>query len=202
MKENNQDAIIFYGISGSGKGTQAKLLIERMKKRDPSREVIYIETGARIREFINDNAGYTRDLVKEIISKGSLLPEFVPISLWSHLLITRFTGVEHLVLDGVSRRPHESPVIEGALRFYGFKKPIVILMNVSREWARARLMGRGRADDDVAEIERRFAWYEKNTLPAVEHFRNRPDIHFVEVNGEQTPEEVHQEIVQKLGFDK
>ena len=76
-------AFIFYGISGSGKGTQAKLLIEYLQKNDPSREVIYIETGARIRSFIADTSGHTRDMVKNILDKGGLLPEFIPI--WLHL---------------------------------------------------------------------------------------------------------------------
>ena len=200
MLENNQYAFIFYGISGSGKGTQAKLLIELLKKKNPKSDVIYIETGARIREFITDNAGYTRDIVKEIIDKGGLLPEFIPISLWSHLFITRFTGKEHLVLDGVSRRAHESPIIETALKFYGFKKPIIILINTTREWAKKRLRERKRADDDDAEIERRFSWFEENTMPAVNHFRNKPDTLFIEVNGERSIEEVHNDIVEKSGL--
>ena len=79
MLENNQSAFIFFGISGSGKGTQAKLLIDYLKKMDPAHETMYIETGARIREFIADNAGYTRDVVKEIIDRGGLLPEFIPM---------------------------------------------------------------------------------------------------------------------------
>ena len=89
-------AFIFYGISGCGKGTQAKLLIEHLKKIDGKRDTIYIETGARIREFIADNAGYTRDLVKDVLDKGGLLPEFIPINVWSHFLITRFTGNENI----------------------------------------------------------------------------------------------------------
>ncbi len=198
MLENNQHAFIFYGISGAGKGTQAKLLIDYLKKIKPSREVFYIETGARIREFIADNAGYTRDVVKEVIDHGGLLPEFIPISLWSHLLISRYTGKEHLVLDGVSRRAHESPIVHGALKFYGFKKLVIIVLNVTPQWAKDRLKSRGRSDDDEAEIMRRFSWFEKNTRPAIDYFRGQSDVHFVEVNGEHSIEEVHDSILAKV----
>lgn len=190
----NPQSFIFYGISGSGKGTQAKLLIEYLRKKDPAKEVIYIETGARIREFIADHAGYTRDAVKAVLDKGGLLPEFLPIWIWSNLLITKFSGNEHLVLDGAARRPHESPIVESALSFYGFKTTAVILIKVSREWAKARLKERGRYDDDDAEINRRFDWYEKNTLPAADYFRQRPGVKFVEVDGEQAIEKVAADI--------
>ncbi len=195
-------AFIFYGISGSGKGTQAKLLIEYLKKHDPEHEVIYIETGARIREFIEDNAGYTRDMVKDVLNHGGLLPEFVPVWLWSHLLVTRYTGKETLVIDGAARRPHESPILEGALRFYGFDTTTVVLLETSRAWAKERLQGRGRYDDDNDDIERRFSWYEKNTIPAANYFRDKEGFTFLEVSGEKTIEEVHEEIIKKLGFEK
>jgi adenylate kinase family enzyme len=200
MIEKDLRSFIFYGISGSGKGTQAKLLIEKLKEIEPKREVIYLETGARIREFIEDNAGFTRDMVKKILNDGGLLPEFIPISLWSHLLITRFTGKEHLVLDGAARRPHESPVVENALKFYRFKDPTIILLKVGRKWARERLLGRGRYDDDESEIDRRFDWFEKNTMPAVEYFRDKTDFKFVEIDGERSIEEVHEEILKAVGL--
>lgn len=188
-------SFIFYGPSGCGKGTQAKLLIEYLKKNDPAREVIYIETGARIRGMINDTAGYTRDLVKNVLDHGGLLPEFVPIWIWSHYLITKFTGKEHLVLDGVARRPQESPIVESSLHFYGFEKPTVILMNVSKTWAKEKLKGRGRYDDDEAEIDRRLDWFEKNTVPAMHYFKNSQKSRFLEVNGEQPIEKVHEDII-------
>lgn len=193
-------AFLFYGISGSGKGTQAKLLIDYLKKIDPARDVIYIETGARIREYIDDNAGYTRDIVKDVLEKGGLLPEFIPIWLWAHLLVDRFTGKENLVLDGVSRRPHESPVIDGALKFYGFDKLTVILLKVSRDWARARLKSRGRYDDDDSEIERRFDWFGNNTVPAIEYFKSSGSSNYFEVSGEGSVEEVHNEILRTVGL--
>lgn len=193
-------AFIFYGLSGSGKGTQAKLLIEHLAKVEPTRETIYIETGARIRGYIGDNAGYTRDMIKNVLEKGGLLPEFVPIWLWSNLLIDRFTGKENLVLDGAARRPHESPVVEGALKFYGFENVTVVSINVSREWARERLKGRGRYDDSDDDIDRRFDWYEKNTKPAADYFRKLPGVKFLDINGDRSIEEVHKDIIKKLTF--
>ncbi len=188
-------AFIFYGPSGCGKGTQAKLLIEVLKKQGSAKDVIYVETGARIREFINDTAGFTRDVVKDILDHGGLLPEFVPIWIWSHYIIEKYTGAEHLVLDGVARRAQEAPIIEAALRFYGFETFAVILMKVSHSWAKEKLKSRGRYDDDDKEIDKRLDWFEKNTMPAVDHFRALPGVNFIEINGEQPIEKVHADIL-------
>ena len=46
-----QQSFIFMGRSGCGKGTQAKLLMEYLKKIDPARDIFYLETGAGVREF-------------------------------------------------------------------------------------------------------------------------------------------------------
>ena len=43
---------IFIGRSGCGKGTQAELLQKRVKEKDQSSEIFYLETGAYFREFL------------------------------------------------------------------------------------------------------------------------------------------------------
>ena len=191
----NSHAFIFYGPSGCGKGTQAKLLIDVLKKKNPGKDIIYVETGARIREFINDTAGYTRDMVKNVLEHGGLLPEFVPIWIWSHYIIEKYTGKELFVLDGVARRLQEAPIIETALKFYGCDHITVFLMKVSHAWAKEKLKSRGRYDDDDKEIDKRLDWFEKNTMPAVNYFRTCPGVTLIEINGEQSIEKVHNDIL-------
>jgi adenylate kinase family enzyme len=60
------------------------------------------------------------------------------------------------------------------------------------------MKGRGRLDDSDEEIKKRLDWYKANVVPAIEYFKNDPDYKFVSINGEQTIEEVHREIMQKL----
>ncbi|MEK7147636.1 MAG: nucleoside monophosphate kinase [Patescibacteria group bacterium] len=190
---------IFYGRSGCGKGTQADLLIKYLMEKEPSRRTLYLETGKLLREFALES-GFTNELVKNVLDRGGLLPEFMPIFVWSKFLADKIHGDEHLVFDGVCRRPPEAPILDSALKFYKRDKPIVILIDVSKEWAKERLLARHRNDDDPMEIERRLAWYEKDVVATLKFFENNPDYRFVRINGEQTIEKVHQEIIKEISY--
>ncbi len=191
---------ILFGQSGSGKGTQGKLLFDYLQKNDPSRQTFYIETGQRFRDFMTE-ASVTAQLTKDIVEHGGLLPEFLPIWIWSEYLVRHISGNEHLILDGLSRRAHEAPILDSAMRFYKRDKPIVILLETSREWSRKRLLERGRGDDVAEKVERRLDWYDKNVVPAVEYFRTNPAYEFHSINGERTIEEIHADIIQKIHLE-
>ena len=196
---SSQFTFIIFGPSGSGKGTQAHLLIDLLKKIDSERKVMYIETGQRFREFA-DSGSYTATLVKGVMSTGALLPEFLPIWMWTEILVHDFAGNENIIFEGVSRREHEAPILDSAMRFYKRENPYVISINVSKEWATQRLNARGRYDDTPADIIERLNWYDKNVIPAIDFFKNDPYYKILEINGEQSIEDVHKEIVQKLGI--
>ncbi|MEQ1561293.1 MAG: nucleoside monophosphate kinase [Nitrospira sp.] len=191
--------IIFFGSSGAGKGTQAKLLIDHLKKNDPERNTLYIETGQRFRDFITE-ASFTASRTKEMIDAGGLLPEFLPIWIWAEYFVKHVSGNEHMILDGLSRRAHEAPILDSAIRFYKREKPFVIYIKVSRDWAKERLLGRARGDDADTQIEKRLDWFEENVLPAMQYFKDNPNYNFISINGERTIEEVNKEIAEKLGW--
>ena len=200
---NPPQTFIFFGRSGCGKGTQATLLKEELKKRDPKREALTVETGKELRAFIDARAAkgnYTAQLVKDVLDHGGLLPEFLPIWIWTSYFVEHARGDEHWILDGLSRRPSEAPVLDGAFKFYRRERPFVLLIEVSRKWSMERLLARGRHDDSKAEINKRLDWFDENVAPTIEFFRNNPDYRFVSINGEQTIEEVHQAVVKAVGL--
>lgn len=186
--------VLFFGASGAGKGTQAKLLVKKIEEFKDGNRVLYIETGAKFREFM-EQANPTSKRVKELLNEGKFLPAFLPIWLWSDILVKNLDGTEHLVLDGLSRRVSEAPVLDSALRFYDRPYVDVVNINVSREWSKNRLLARGRFDDNKKDIEERLNEFETLLLPTIDFYRNKPDYyHFHEVNGEQGIEEVAAEI--------
>jgi adenylate kinase family enzyme len=190
-----QKTFILFGRSGSGKGTQAHLLRDYLANNDPEkRRILYIETGSRLREF-KDEASYTAKLTAEILDAGKLMPSFVPIWIWTDYLIRNAAGNEHLVLDGISRHPSEAAIIDAAMQFYKRERPYIINLNVSEDWARARLLERKRSDDSDTYISERLHWYRTNVLQSIELLRKNPLYHYVEVNGEQPIENVHKDIV-------
>lgn len=195
----SQYTFIIFGASGSGKGTQAHLLIDFLKKIDSENEIMYIETGQKFREFA-DGSSYTSALVKGVMSTGALLPEFLPIWMWTEVLVHDFKGSGHIIFEGVSRREHEAPILDSAMRFYKRENPFVISIEVSKEWATERLMKRGRYDDTPADIVERLNWYDKNVIPAIDFFKNDPYYKVLTINGEQSIEDVHKEIISKMGI--
>jgi adenylate kinase family enzyme len=190
---------IFIGRSGCGKGTQVELLKQYIKEKDPNGEIFYLETGARFREFIQ-GAKHSQVLSEEIYKKGDRQPDFLAVWMWSNVLIDSFKGTEHAFFDGITRSLPEAMTFTTAMEFYG-RKPSVVYINVSREWSEARLLARGRADDlDKEEVKKRLDWFEKDSLPAIDYFNIHKGYTLLEINGEQSVEDVHGEIVGKLGF--
>jgi len=193
----NSQAFIFFGRSGCGKGTQAKLLSDFLK--DKGREVLYIETGSALREF-SKKEDLTWKNILNILKDGHLIPVFIPIWIWTDFMMKNFTGKEDIILDGVCRRKEEAVALHSAFDFYKIEKPNIILVNVSKEWSYTRMIERKRADDTPEKIQNRLGWYERDVLPSIEYFKSKDGFNFIEINGEQTIENVHKEIINKLGF--
>jgi len=194
----NPQTFIFFGPSGSGKKTQAELLKEYLERENSERKVVYVETGQKLREFIAENNSYTRDLTKEVIDKGDLMPEFMPIWIWSDFLINNLNKEDHLILDGLSRRKHEAPILHGALRFYNRNNPFVIEMDITKKVAMERLLNRGRSDDIQKQIENRLNWYEEHTKPALKYFVDHSDYRHIRVDADKDIDTVHNKIIEAI----
>lgn len=196
---NNPLTFIFFGRSGSGKGTQARLLAQFLNEKT-ERKALYIETGQRFREFIERNKSFSSVLTRDVIENGGLMPEFLPIWIWTDFLVNNFTGEEHLVLDGLSRRIDEAPILENALRFYRREHTFVVYLNVSREKAFTMMKSRGREDDTDLYINNRLDWFENTVMPVINHFKSREGFQFLDINGEQTIEKVQEDILRSAGI--
>lgn len=190
---------IFIGRSGCGKGTQTDLLKKALKERDPAGEILYIETGANFREFMKGEK-FSNSLARKIYESGERQPDFLAIWMWSHVIIDKFKGIEHLFFDGITRSLPEAETFTTAKEFYG-RDVTVIYLNVSREWSEKRLLARGRSDDQsLEEIRKRLDWFDRDSYPAVEYFSVHKGYNLLDINGEQSVEEVHNEILTKLGW--
>jgi len=189
---------IFIGRSGSGKGTQAELLIKYLKQTSQA-SVFYLETGRYVRELISQPT-YSSRLAKAVSEIGERQPDFVAIYLWANFLIDNLVGGEHLVFDGTPRSLVEAQALDTAVAFYKLAKPRVIFLDVSAARARARLANRGREDDDKDGIEKRLGWYERDVEPVIDYYRRHSGYQFVRIDGDQEVEMIHGEI-KKLCFE-
>jgi adenylate kinase len=190
--------LLFFGRSGCGKGTQADLIIKHLESISPL-EHLYLETGKELRSF-TEETNDTAHLTKEVMETGDFLPAFLPIWIWTDTLVRKLTSSKHLILDGLSRRIHEAPILDSALTFYKRKNPIIIYLDVSVAWSRQRMLERGRSDDEVDAIAHRLHAFDTDTMPVLEYFRTNKNYTFITVNGEQAIDAVHSDIMKNLGI--
>jgi len=195
---NSPQTFMFIGRSGCGKGTQAALLHDYIKKQDQKREILMIETGVKIRAFIAEEKGYAAELSREIYDAGVLQPGFLTTWTWSSVLIKELREDMNLMFDGTPRRILEAHLLDSAFTFFKREKPHLIFLNVSREWACERLLARKRMDDGKKDIDARLAWYDTEVVPAIEFYRNNSDYRFHNINGEQEIAKVHFDVIKSL----
>jgi len=190
--------VIFIGRSGSGKGVQSEHLKRYLAEHSPDAPVLYIETGDYFRKYIK-SPGDTWERARKIIELGTRQPDFLAVWMWATAFIENYHGNEHIVFDGAPRALPEAKILETALPFYGRTNPVVVFLDVSQETSEERLKGRGRADDVNPEVvARRLAFFTKDVLPVVEYYRNNEAYRFLDIDGEQTPEKVFEDIKKGL----
>ncbi len=188
-------SVIFFGIQGAGKGTQAKLLKDFLDKNTKA-STLYLETGQLLRDFM-DNDGYTQKLVNETISDGDLLPSFMPVYVLGRKMVKEFSGEEHLIFDGATRRENQTVMLDSMLRFYHRNPYHLILIGLSEKSAVGRLQKRGRADDTEEKIQKRIAWSKEHMDSVMEQFKGF-DCEIHNIDGEPSIEEIHKDILKTL----
>ncbi len=189
--------ILFFGRSGSGKGTQSKLLKKMLE--DHSRTVNYLETGKHFRGILNNDT-FTSRKIKQVTQQGGLLPVFLPMAIMANYFMNNLHTHEDLITDGVCRRPEESLPLDQCLKFYERKNIHVIYINVARDWAEEKLEARGRVDDTPASNRRRQEWFDWQVIPALSYFHEHDGYKFHDINGEQSVKEVFSDIVHALNI--
>ncbi len=120
--------------------------------------------------------------------------------MWSHIILDKFKGTEHLLLDGITRSLPEAMAFTTALEFYS-RSAKVVFIDVSRKWAIERMVERGRSDDtSKEEMRKKLDWFDMDSMSAINYFDENDRYELLKINGEQSIDEVHAEIMAKLKF--
>lgn len=189
---------VFFGIVGSGKGTQVKFLTNFLKGKD-GRECVYIGTGEIFRKMIESAKNdFEIKLAREIFS-GRLVPdEFTNKLVWETVELN-FSLEKHLIFDGYPRTINQSEVFEKKIPAY-LKNVKVVYLELSEEEAIKRNLLRGRHDDTEEGLRKRFEEYKDKVIPAMNYFKDKENYEILTINGEQSVENVHGDIIKALGF--
>ena len=139
--------IILFGLAGSGKGTQAKILSEFFGWRTFS-----------VGQVIRDTGEYA-----STIDKGNLIPDDDVIRLMTKQIETANAEGYDVILDGYPRTDYQAQWL-----MQNMKDDIkgAIILEVPKEELYQRLELRARDDDkDRESIDRRFQIFEENITP-------------------------------------
>lgn len=193
----NKQFFILMGRSGSGKGTQAGLLKQKLESKGLP-DVLHVTTGGGFRSFI-ESGSHIANIAKEINSTGGLQPEFLAVWNWANIFINTLKGNEIVIFDGAPRKPFEAEILHSAISFLEYTHPIVVYLDVTESESREHLKLRGREDDkDEDGVTNRMNWFETEVLPTLDVYLHDPRYTVLHINGNQTIEGVHGEIMEKL----
>jgi adenylate kinase len=160
--------ILFLGPPGSGKGTQARRLAERLA-------IPTISTGDILREAVRRGTPLGRE-VQTVMERGDLVPDSTMIAL-IHERLSAPDARDGFILDGFPRTVAQAQALEREFPGNGNGISAVINLLVPEAILIERLRGRsdteGRADDRPEAVAERLKVYQEKTAPLVEFFRQK-----------------------------
>lgn len=178
--------IIFMGMSGAGKGTQSGLLASE-------NGYSYISSGQIVRDHANDHQ-------KAEMLAGRWLQDD-EILLMVNKALNAVADQNRVILDGTPRTLAQAQWLLAEARKGRFRIEAVFNLLVSLEEAKTRLQNRHRADDSDQAIQERFAQHQREVTPILSYWQEQ-HIPVFDLNGTQSPEAVHQEVMSHLQFEQ
>ena len=191
MKAKTPLICVFIGRSGSGKGTQAKLVQKKLKLE-------YIGSGQLLRSWRPQNH-FTGRKLRKVMDEGYFVPTPILTKAWMDKfeILRERRNLKGFIIDGSPRRLIEAELIEEALKWYDWnKRAVAILVDISAKEATKRLLARGREDDSRQAIKGRLLAYKREVTKVLAYYKRKKRL--IVINGEQPIELVHDDIMKAL----
>jgi len=210
--------IVLLGAPGSGKGTQAGIISQRLG-------AAHIASGDLFREAVNKGNELGRQ-AKSYMDKGLLVPNEIT----TKMILERLAASDcdkGFILDGYPRTLEQAKALDEALKQRGEEVEKAVYINVSVEELVRRLSGRficrncqtpyheinsppkvagvcdrcggelyQRLDDSPETVRKRLGVYFAETAPLIDYYREAGKL--VEINGGRGVEEVGEELIDAL----
>jgi len=212
--------LILIGAQGSGKGTQASMLIQQFGIRQ-------LSSGDIFRIAISQGTPLGIE-AQRYMDRGELVPDVLTINLFLDLIVTP-ENAAGIILDGFPRTRDQAVALDDALPRLGRTIDYAIYLNVPRELLRSRLLDRyvctaqqhvynkkskppvvtgicdidgsplvQRSDDTPAKIERRLEIFFDQTIQVVHYYRAQQKL--IEIDGNKSITDVSATLLNALGL--
>ena len=179
--------IVIMGAPGSGKGTQAALIVEELG-------LDHISTGDLLRAAVASGSELGLK-AKAVMDRGELVSDDIVLG----LLEERLAGSENgsgFILDGFPRNLAQANALDELLDRIGQPVDEALQIDVDEEQVVERIAKRaaleGRSDDTEETVRNRLKVYAEQTAPVVDHYAEMGILS--RVLGEGSIEEVFERI--------
>lgn len=180
--------IVLFGPPGSGKGTQAEILVKR-------HGLIHLSTGEILRQEIAANTELGKQ-AKVFMDKGELVSDHLVIEMIEVYLAERMDA-HGFIFDGFPRTVDQARALDAMLSEHDSPITAMISLEVEQKELMNRLLNRGRMvgrvdDQNQRVIENRIEVYKQKTLPLIEYYR--PQGKYFPIDGIGSIEEISESI--------
>lgn len=180
--------IVLLGPPGSGKGTQAALLRDRL-------DIPHISTGDLLRNAVQQQTELGRK-AKSYMDAGDLVPDALMLGLIEERL-GEADVANGFILDGYPRNLAQAEALDEVLERIGQPVDLAVSVTVDEGEIVDRLSRRaveeGRSDDTEDVIRNRLRVYAEQTAPVAGHYAERGQLR--EVDGMGSVEEVNRRLL-------
>lgn len=154
--------LLFIGPPGAGKGTQAKLVAERLG-------IPHISTGDMFRHHVSEGTDLG-EKVEAIMAAGEYVPDEITVAMLKER-ISEEDAASGYILDGFPRTEGQVESLDNLIGERGLDK--VVVFEVVEDELIDRMLSRGRADDTEETIRNRFEVYREQTQPLLDIYGSR-----------------------------
>jgi len=208
--------IILFGMQGSGKGTQGKILAEKYRLQ-------VFEMGGALRAMIASGSELGNK-IKDTVETGNLVDDDIIMEVVESFVERDGKG-SNILFDGIPRTMNQANKLLELLNSHS-RDAFALNIKISQKEAIERLTKRrmcvdckeiypafykgdacsecggelvSRSDDsNLDSINQRIHNFETETLPVIEDFYKRDRL--IEVDGEQAIPDVTEEMIEKAGY--